>query len=47
MMTPHQKKVILINDETFRKNPESSLGIYLTDAKVAQYRLVADNRREK
>ena len=29
------------------RNPDSSSGIYLTAAKVAQGGLVADNRREK
>ena len=28
-------------------NPDLSLGIYLTTTKVAHYRLLADNRREK
>ena len=47
MMTIHQKKAILVNDKKSRRNPDLSLGIYLTADKVAQWRLVADNRREK
>ena len=43
----NQKKAILVNDENSMKNPDLSTGIYLTAAKVAQYRLVADNRTEK
>ena len=43
----NQKKVRLVNDETSMRNPDSSMGIYLTAAKVAQCTLVADNRREK
>ena len=41
-----QKKVRLVEDETSRRNPDSSSGIYLTAAKVKKCRLVADNRRE-
>ena len=37
----------MVNDETYMRNPDSSLGIYLTAAKVVQCRLVAENRREK
>ena len=47
MLILNQKKVILVNDETSMRNPDSSSGIYLTAAKVAQGGLVADNRREK
>ena len=47
MMTPQQKKVILVYGETSRNNPDLIYGIYLTAAKVAQYRLVDENRREK
>ena len=43
----HQKKVRLVNDEISRRNPDSSSGIYLTAAKVAQCTLVDENRREK
>ena len=43
----HQNKVRLVNDETSRRNPDSILVIYLTAAKVSQFRLVAENRREK
>ena len=43
----YQKKVILVNDKTSMRNADSSLGIYLTAAKVAQCSLVAENRREK
>ena len=42
-----QNKMNLNNDVTTRKNPDSSPGIYLTAAKVAQYRLVAENKRDK
>ena len=41
----NQEKVILVNDGTSTRNPDSSLGIYLTASKVVQYRLVAENRR--
>ena len=47
MIILQQKNTRLVNDETSRRNIDSNLGIYLTAAKVAQYRLVADNRREK
>ena len=43
----NQKKAILVNDETSMRNPDYSLVIYLIADKVAQYRLVAENRREK
>ena len=46
MIILHQKKARLVNDETSRRNPDSSSVIYLTADKVAQCRLVADNRRE-
>ena len=42
-----KKKVILENDVTNGNNPDLSLVIYLTTAKVPQYRLVAGNKREK
>ena len=47
MMILHQKKVILVNDETSRKNPGYISVIYFTAAKVAQCRLVDENRTEK
>ena len=47
MMMLQQNKVNSNNDVTTRKNPDSSPGIYLTAAKVAQYRLVAENKRDK
>ena len=47
MAIPNQKKVILVNDETSMRNPDYSLVIYLIADKVAQYRLVAENSREK
>ena len=47
MLILNQKKVRLVNDETFTSNPDSSLVVYLTDTKVAQVRMVAENRREK
>ena len=37
----------MVNDKTSMRNPDSSTVIYLTAAKVAQFRLVAGNRREK
>ena len=41
-----QKKVKLSNEDVdTRRNPHSTLGIYLTDVKVVQYIQVADNRR--
>ena len=43
----NQKRVRLVNDETYMSNPDSSSGFYLTAAKVAQYGLVDRNRREK
>ena len=43
----NQKKLRLVNDETSMRNPDYSLVIYLTAAKVAQCRLMAENRREK
>ena len=43
----NQKKARLVNDETSSRNPYPSTGIYLTASKVAQFRLVAENRREK
>ena len=42
-----QKKVRLVNDETSTRNPNLSTGIYLSIAKVAQYRLASKNRKEK
>ena len=48
MMTIKQNKVKLAKkDTTTRRNPDSTLGIYLTAAKVAQYRQVTENSREK
>ena len=47
-MVLKQKKVKLVNEDTItRRNPDSTLGIYLTAVKVAQCRQVAENRREK
>ena len=46
MIILQQNKSGLVNYETSRRNPDSSLVIYLTAAKVAQCRLVVDNRRE-
>ena len=43
----NKKKVRLVNDENYMRNPDYSLGIYLTTAKVEHFRLVAKNRREK
>ena len=47
MMILKQNKVRLDNYLTTRNNSYSSLGIYLTAAKVAQCRRLADNRTEK
>ena len=47
MMIMQQKKVRLVNDVTSRSNPDLNSGIYLTATKLAQYILVADNKREK
>ena len=47
MMMLNQNKVILVNDETSMRNPDSSLEIYLTAAKLSQCTLVAENRRLK
>ena len=47
MAVINKKKVVLVNDETSMRNPDSSSGIYLTTDKVTQFRLVAGNRREK
>ena len=46
-MILNQKKVKLVNYETFMGNPGLSTGIYLTANKVAQCRLVAENRIKK
>ena len=43
----NQRKTRLVNYETSMRNHDLSTGIYLTDAKVAQYRLMAENRKEK
>ena len=43
----NQKETRLVNDETSMRNPDSRTRIYLTAAKVVNFRLVADNRREK
>ena len=43
----NQKKVRLVNDETSMRNPDYSTVIYLTTAKVVQYRLVTDDKIEK
>ena len=46
-MILNQNKVILVNDETSMRNPDSSMVIYLYADKVELCRLVAKNRREK
>ena len=43
----NQKKLRLVNDETSMRNPDYSLVIYLTADKVAQFRMVAQNRTVK
>ena len=45
MIILQQKQVRLVNDETYRRNTDSSSRIYFTAAKVTQYSLVAENRR--
>ena len=46
VMILQQRKVKMANDDSnIRRNPNSTSGIYLTDAKVAQCRQVAKNRR--
>ena len=47
MITLHQKKLRWVNYETSKRKADSSSRIYLTSSKVAQYRLVDDNMREK
>ena len=48
MMILNQKKVKLANEDTAtRRNPDPNSGIYFTAVKVAQFRHVADNRKEK
>ena len=48
MMILEQKKVKLPNEDAVtRRNPYSNSEIYITTVKVAQYRQVAANSREK
>ena len=47
MTTLNQKNTRLVNDETSTRNPDLSTIIYLTAAKLAQCRLLSENRREK
>ena len=47
MNIPNQNKLRLVKNKTPMRNPDPSTVIYLTTAKVEQYRLVAKNRREK
>ena len=47
MMIPHHKKLILVNYEISKRNHDLNWGIYLTASKVAQYRLMVDNRRKR
>ena len=48
MMVLNQKKIKLVNEDTTpRRNPDSTLVIYLTTVKVAQHRQVDENRIEK
>ena len=47
MMMLRKKKVKMANeDANTRRNPSSTLGVYLTAVKLAQCRQVAENRRE-
>ena len=47
MNIPNQNKLRLVKNKTPMRNPDQSTVIYLTTAKVEQYRLVAKKRREK
>ena len=47
MIILQKNKVIFDNVITNRKNPYPSLGIYLISYKVAQFRLMDKNKREK
>ena len=47
MMIIQQKKLILVNDENSRRNPDSDLVIYLNADKLSQCRLVGENRKYK
>ena len=47
MMILQQKKGSLVNGKKPIRNPDSSPGIYPAAAKVAQCRLMDENRREK
>ena len=46
-MVLNQKKVRLIYDETSTRKHYPSTGIYLAISKVAQFRPMSDNRRER
>ena len=47
MMILKKKKTKMDNEyTTTKRNPDYTLGIYLTSIKVEQYRQVDDNRRE-
>ena len=43
----NKKKARLVNDENYMRNPDYTLGTYLTTAKVEHCRLVAENKIEK
>ena len=43
-MVLQQNKVILVKDEIYRRNSDSSLGIYLSTAKVVKCRMFDENR---
>ena len=47
MLILQKKKVILVKDKTYIRNHDSKSGIYLTAAKVEQYILVDENKRER
>ena len=47
MMILQKNNLRLVNAINLRMNPDSTLGIYLASAKLAQCILVADNRIEK
>ena len=47
MILKHNKVKLENEDTATRSKPDSISGIYLTDVKLAQYRQVDKNRREK
>ena len=43
----NQQKAKLVNHENSMRNPDLRATVYINTAKAPQYRLVAENRREK